>query len=197
MKRAYLFVTVAMVGIVLMGAGCGAEKKTSEAKYGDQRGVALTGDNIGNGFGRMNFATGTVADLIVGTKVTVMGTSNTDGSMSATRIMIGDFPGFGVRPTSTGFSSSSPRTAGQSTGGGNRSWSNGQKTGEGRARPATVGMGSTVRGQARVSGIILKKDDSSLVMQEVTGGSKIVFYSDKTEVVIIGEPEENTATKSQ
>ena len=130
---------------------------------------------------------GTVNDLKVGVKVTVMGTAGTDGIVSATRITIGDTgPGNfqpGKLPTST-MASSTKFNKGQ--------YPQGQrpqrKDGQGNGQWAGRGGAGGGQNMARVSGSILKKDDTSLTIQNSDGGSKFVYYSEKTEIFIFQSP---------
>ncbi|SRR3989339_1155340 len=130
---------------------------------------------------------GTVNDLKVGVKVTVMGTAGTDGIVSATRITIGDTgPGNfqpGKFPTST-MASSTKFNKGQYPQGQRPQRKDGQSNGQ------WAGRGGAGGGQnmARVSGSILKKDDTSLTIQNSDGGSKFVYYSEKTEIFIFQSP---------
>ena len=52
---------------------------------------------------------------------------------------------------------------------------------------ATSGQ-QRIRGIGRVAGEILKVDNSSLIVKAQAGGSRIVFYSDKTQILIFKAP---------
>ena len=129
---------------------------------------------------------GTVNDLKVGVKVTVMGTAGTDGIVSATRITIGDTgPGNfqpGKFPTST-MASSTKFNKGQYPQGQRPQRKDGQSNGQWAGRGPGGGQS-----MARVSGEILKKDDASLTIKNDDGGSKLVYYSEKTEIFIFQPP---------
>lgn len=127
---------------------------------------------------------GSLADLVVGKQVMVIGTSNSDGSVNAKQIMLGEMSNFG---TARFTSSTRPRAPqGEIPSDGQKAdWQKKQGTEGvfGRQRP-TGGM----RNQSGVSGEILSKDDSTIVVKLRDGGSKIVFFSNKTEVFLLQPP---------
>ena len=58
--------------------------------------------------------TGTASDLAVGKDVTVIGATNSDGTVTATQIQIGTLPGLGGRPAGAGGTgAATPTTAAQ------------------------------------------------------------------------------------
>ncbi len=195
--RGYFLFLILVLALVTMGAGCNVNKQTGEN----------INQNQNNFNHRMSSSTpwdnvrvmGTSTDLIVGKKVVVMGTVNSDSTITAQEIMIGDISAmpFG---TSTrrqhDFSSSTPGAGEQITpspSSGGQQWqppAEGQmpdraqfrqQTGDGenRIRPARIA------GQSLIIGEILKKDDASLVIKLDDGGSKIVFYSATTKIFIL------------
>ncbi|MCX6779291.1 MAG: hypothetical protein NTU97_03610 [Candidatus Magasanikbacteria bacterium] len=186
MSKKYSLPLLLLVVFVLAGAGC-ATKQALKNNNGDfvKGNQNREGGNFASSSefmaGRVK---GSLDDLKEGTKVMVMGISNQDGTISASQILIGDFNNFAssTRPlfasSTVGKQGGVPgqRQGGQMQGrqgdganfGGQR-----QGGGQGRARMA---------GQARVIGEILKKDTIGLVIKINDGGSKIVLYSDKTEV---------------
>ncbi len=139
-------------------------------------------------------ADATVGDLTLGAKIMVMGKTNTDGSVSADRIIIGDLdfsrfmPPAGAsggarlfgdrpmddRPASAGAGffqpDARPRPDGQARG----NW----QPGAGGAPTDRQFQRST--SMARVSGEVLSLADNSLVIKLDDGGSKIVFFSEAT-----------------
>lgn len=132
-----------------------------------------------------NRVKGSLTDLAVGKMVMVVGTTNTDGSVNAKQIMLGEMPNFG---TAHFASSTRPRdTSGNNPSGEPPAdWQKRQgMTGETNGRQRPTGM----RNQSGVSGEILSKDDSTIVIKLRDGGSKIVFYSDKTEVFLLQQPQ--------
>lgn len=129
---------------------------------------------------------GTKDDLKVGKKVTVMGTAGADGIVSATRITIGEMGPGNFQPgkfsTST-MASSTKFNKGQYPQGQHPQRKDGQAGGQWTGR----GPGGD-QSMARVSGEILKKDDTSLTIKNSDGGSKLVYYSEKTEIFIFQPP---------
>lgn len=180
-----LIIIVSVFGtVVLLGAGCAKQSS------GDKNQLGKRGDNATSterGF-KIDGTKTTAADLVIGKKVMVMGTANADGTITATQILLGDFasrPGFssGTFSSSTArrvFNQDQPRAAGNSS----RQGRDNNESGARSDRPQMQGN----RGMGRVIGEILKKDDASVVLKAQDGGSKIIFYSDKTEILIIAPP---------
>jgi len=130
-------------------------------------------------------------DLKVADKIMVMGTSNSDGTITASQIILGDFinnPGF-RRDGST----STPEF--NNTGSPSSSVSGQQldRRQFGRQGGALAGRGNAA-GLARLSGEIIKLEENNLVLKIQDGGSKIVYFSDKTEIFKMNPPEPNSAT---
>lgn len=179
-----------LVGGVVFISGCG---QTNTAAHNNTNKNGLPRGNNASSTEKMfnAGAKATLADLVVGKKVTVVGTANSDGTVSAKRIMIGEPGGFMMRgatsTTSTGenfrFNNSNqppPASSGQFNG------QNRGQMGMGGQRPN--GGGRAMGGNGMVRGEIISKDETSLVIKNQDGGSKIVFYSDKTEVSIFQPP---------
>jgi len=120
---------------------------------------------------------GVVADLKVGNKVMVMGNTNQDGSVSASEIMFGDLinSGFGVHSTST-----RPTSTRQFVNRGRDNKNGGQRL-AGQRPVKTLNM-------TRLVGEILEIDETSLIIKLDEGGSKIIFYSDKTGIFTMKPP---------
>ena len=121
-------------------------------------------------YGGRQLATTTPDNLKVGTTITAMGTLNADGSLAATRIMIGGFGG-GNR----GANASSTPNGGQGRRGGNF----------GRAS-STPGA---VNGQnlTRVSGDIATVTGNTLTVKIADGSSKTVSFTDQTSIIAAGQ----------
>lgn len=197
MIKKYLALSL-VVGALVIISGCGsAQVKNYSADQKKFSGRGLETGDGGSGFG-MNFATGTVADLIEGKMVMVMGLSNADGSVSAKQIIVGDLSALGrgrVGASSTAFSSSSPNNLGGQppvSDAGARFTGQGQRGNFGNRTGAGMRSGSGRAGAVR--GEILKKDDTSLVIKLADGGSKIVFYSAQTVVRLVPPPPATSAT---
>lgn len=175
-QKNFIVIGTVIGAVVLLGAGCAKQSAGDKNQLGGrvnnvtstERGFKIEGTKT------------TSADLTVGKKIMVMGTTNADGTISATQILLGDFAS---RP---GFSSSTARRVpnqGQQRSAGNTNWQ-GQRGGGG-ARPANRPQMQGNGGTGRLVGEILKTDDASLIFKVQDGGSKIVFYSDKTEILIV------------
>lgn len=188
MKRKYI-IFVFIFAAVLVMTGCAS--KNSTAQNGNQPDGFGRGEQNASGTPKMNFGTpASVGDLTIGKKITVIGATNADGTINATSIIIGEMPRFssGTERFVSGTMSGIPTGAAQnfqppsggsaqfqrrSAGG---QWSGQTQNGTARQRA------NRPSGQSRVSGEILKIDESSLVLKSIDGGSKIIFYSDKTDI---------------
>jgi len=127
-----------------------------------------------------NRVKGSLTDLLVGKQVMVVGTSNTDGSVNAKQIMLGEMPNFGTARFS---SSTHPRDT-QGNGSQADKQANWQK-GQGTSRARIPTKSGSEAGRQGVNGEILSKDDSIITIKLLDGGSKMVFFSDKTEVFLL------------
>lgn len=186
-----------VVGLILV-AGCGrvnvGQKATnSNAEQNRQRN--------GNTTSTENFNMGVKAaasDLVVGKKITAMGSANDDGSINATRIVLGEPENFMARngaPTGTppNMSTSSSDNA-MPTNNGTNVPPSGERPNFQNGQPGGAGGRMSGKSVSRVSGEIISKDDTSLVVKVADGGSKIIFYSSKTEVFIFQTPTSTPAT---
>jgi hypothetical protein len=200
MKK-YSLVFALLTAFILVVSGC-AVKNANDTKAVNSADNNNRWGDTASGTMRMNFGTpATKADLAIGKKVSVFGTSNADGTVNATQIVIGEMPMFGRGFASgTPFNASGtppmPRDASQAPEGDNfqpppsGDMPQGQTGGQaGFQRPAQMdGSGQrrmrAAGGQSRISGEIMKLDDVSIVLKIVDNGSKIVFYSDATEIFL-------------
>lgn len=183
MKKTFL--ASSLVFLLFVISGCSL---TPAANSNQSNKKAPVGDMASSTDKGPQMPKGTKEDLKVGVKVTVMGTAGTDGIVSATRITVGDIGpgnfGQGKFPTST-MASSTKFSKGQRP-----QRANGQGGGQWAGRGQGGGQSMT-----RVSGEILKKDDVSLTIKDSAGGSKLVFFSDKTEIFIFQAPTSTSAVK--
>lgn len=199
MKKYYL-ILILFTAFVLVESGC-AIKKANDAKAVNSTDNNNRRGDMASGTMQMNFGTpATIADLAIGKKVTIFGASNTDGTVNATRIVVGEMPMFGrVFASGTPFSASGtppvPGDASQTPEGENFQPPSGgmspSQTGErdGFQRPGQMdGSGQRQmrgsNGQSRIFGEIMKLDDASIVLKIIDNGSKIVFYSAATEIFL-------------
>lgn len=192
MSKNFIFIVTIIGAVVLLGAGCAKQSSTDKKQLGNrgnnatstERGFKIEGTKI------------TPADLVIGKKVMVMGTTNADGTISATQILLGDFmsrAGFSSSTFSTStarrnLNQGQPRTGGNANWQGQRGEGQGQGEGAGGTRAANRPQMQGARGAGRVVGDIIKKDSTSLVLKDQSGGSKIIFYSEKTEILIVAPP---------
>ncbi|MCX6782011.1 MAG: hypothetical protein NTW66_02765 [Candidatus Magasanikbacteria bacterium] len=201
--RKYIIIFIIFSAMALIATGC-AVKNSANQKNGNAEPNASQGEMNASGTERMNFGTpASIQDLAIGKKITVMGTTNSDGTISATRIMIGEMPGFGqgMRSSTDHFATGTmpgqnndgqqdlqpPQGEGQMPSGGDapqgEQFQRRSAGGQWGGQNGTGGqrMGRTP-GQSRLSGEIMKLDETSIVLQITDNGSKIVFYSQKTEI---------------
>lgn len=185
-----------LIGGLIFVAGCGKANTSTTNSRQKERGNFQRGQNASStqNFPMMSGVAATTTDLVVGKMITVMGTTNSDGSVNATRIMIGEM----LRDPNMGTSTPNvaPPINGSSVGAENipPSGERGERP-EGvpqfnRAGGGQMGQGKSV---TRVTGEIISRDDASLIVKMKDGGSKIIFYSSKTEIFI---PQVNTSTPS-
>lgn len=190
MSKKYFLPLSLLIVVVLAGAGCAAKqglknKDNNLAKVNQNR---SGGDFASSTQFMADRVKGTLDDLKEGVKIMAMGTANQDGTISASQIIIGDFNNFASSTRPNFASSTMPRQNGQiqrrqddGSAGAGRQWHGG-----GQGSAGQSGAGGQVRarmtGQARVIGEIIKKDTIGLVVKINDGGSKIILYSDKTEI---------------
>lgn len=201
----FLILSVAVLVLVIMGAGCNADKQTGENTNQNQNN--FNSHRMSSGTPDNMRVMGTSTDLIVSKKVVVMGTTNSDGTITAQQIMIGDVSampfGTSTRKQLNFNSSTSGDDSGQITpppSSDGQQWqppADGQmpeqaqfrqRTGDGENMEGNKIRPARVAGQTSTVGEILKKDDTSLVIKLNDGGSKIVFYSATTKIFILTPP---------
>lgn len=180
MKKIYLLASIAMA-VVVVGAGCATKTAST-----DQSASAPTTGNREWGAARgFSFATGTVSDLKVGALAMVQGATNSDGSVNAQRIVLGDLTfdsRTGTRQFATGTSAGNNAAIGdQNRQDGQRQW--GGQSGSGRTRAFDGSGGGRGRG-GNLRGEILSVAADNFVLKLQDGGSKMVYFSSSTSILI-------------
>lgn len=204
MKKNY-FTILFLAIISLTVAGCSiSNKKTNENQQNnDQKPVQNAGDEQMNRWNE-NFSEGSLSDLKISQKVSVMGTKNANGSIAANQIIIGDsetdfnelgenMRSGGRNATNTNLENNLGSQPPQRPEGQSPNFEQFQNmTGEERAklRPERMagGMGRGApanidQKMARLNGEILDKDDTSLTLKLATGGSKLIFFTEDTKIL--------------
>lgn len=192
--------------IILAGSGCSTNTKKQNNlniknnNWGEQRGdfASSTAPN--------NRIQASLNDLTIGKEVMITGSSNGNGSITATEIMIGDFKNFAssTRPNLNKGSSSQPigetgvvsdRSMDRQRFDGNFTppISSGSEGSIGPNSRASSGLG--VASQVRFVGEIIKKDATSLVIKIANRGSQIVYYTEKTLVYLMDKSLQPPAEK--
>lgn len=156
-----------------------------------------------------NFIMMSKDDLVAGDKVTIMGTENSDGSVIATNVLVGDETQLAEimskmrnnMPQRNAVDSSDTNnrqfTAQMPSGGRTdfqnmteeertkmrEKWgANGGNVG-GQQRAGGQVAGGKRGGQARISGEIFSKDDAGITLKLSNGGSKLIFFSNDTQIL--------------
>lgn len=193
MKK-YFLAFALLTALTLVVSGC-AVKDAQDASAVNSTDKNNRRGDFASGTMKMNFGEpATKADLAAGKKVSVFGKTNTDGTVIATRIVIGDMPMFGRGfATGTPFSATGTRpisrdgeelypttSGGKPIGDMTSDQTGGRENFQGRTGRMIRGGG----GQSRISGEIMKIDESSIVIKVIDNGSKIIFYTDSTEIFL-------------
>ena len=181
MNKKIFFISLVLVSVMIF-SGCGIKKEKTV-----ENGRVNFGQNQNGMRGGFNTTTfkqmgdkGAVSDLQIGKKVTVTGASNTDGSVNASRIMIGEMPKF-ERPSST-----PERVQAQNGLGTPNGVSDGERprfVGSGDRPSGGIGQGSGI--MAMLNGEILKMDEAGFILKTEKEGSKIIYLTAGTEIYII------------
>jgi len=177
------FIICSMAIFSLFIAGCSSVPVTNKIGNGQVSNNKMADFNSSTERFLNNSVTSTVSDLLVGKKVMVMGTTNADGTINASQIIMGEFPTSSFGFDRGGSTSSTVQFRNQSGGSQNMNGGNfnGQRpnitgaNGSGKVRAKTASM-------TRVNGEILKIDTTSLVVKVAEGGSKMVFYTNNTKI---------------
>lgn len=171
-----LFLPIILLGVVALLGGCAAGKQANKQTAGNNS----RGENAPAAF-KLDFPKGAVADLAVGKKISAVGMNETGGVINASQIIVG-VPAEGAGGMFGGSRGMASGTMATGTRFGGGKTPNPQMRRSGGQRPARV------RSQARANGEIIKMDSNSLVLKTDDGGSKVVYFTDKTEIFIFQAP---------
>lgn len=194
-------IIIVLVGVVVVLGIAGAVFFfTNTASNGSARNQLSEIPRGGNQTGGRQFSASTtpasIEDLRVGEEITVIGTSNADGSMAAETILIGTVvfePGQFGSGRETGGQGSSDRQPpegftppeGFNPEGGSAGGGQGGMPGRGARTQGGQGLG----GGNMVRGEILAIDDITITIALPDGGSRLVLYSSQTTIAKASESE--------
>jgi hypothetical protein len=201
MKKNYFIVFILIVILVAM-TGCGNENKETSNQNGDQQTetnrVFRTNEN---------FAEASLDDLEIGQQVLAMAVENSDGSLTAENLIIGgesqDWQmAFGPMQPRSGMPGEDGQTSPDFSAGERPNFEELQNMSEEERTQFMENMraerqqaGANLSGRrggnmiTRLAGEIIDMDDKSVTLKLEEGGSKLVFYSDKT--VVLKPKEQN------
>ena len=197
-------ILLVLIAVLLLATGC-TTKKISDNKFPNQNNRSgKTG--MGQMFDLTDQQKGTIEDLVLNKKVMIFGTPNADGSITATRIMFGEFDKLTPKrenSATTGQQNQDtvkqqfPKEADFPQMGDNefRPDFRGEKmNGEAQRQPSSGAFAQKgkIKNNGMAIGEIITKDKDFFVLKMKDGGSKIIFFSDKTEIYIIKAPETTT-----
>jgi len=198
-KKVFLFFCVFCVLVLI--TGCAKKVDTNNTDQNQQQSQENQMPTWNE-----NFDEASLSDLEIGQQISVSGTENSDNSISANQIMIGndetDFENMGDRtmrpPAGNNSDGQSNNNQLQPPAG----FNNGQRpdfqnmsdeerakmreqmgAGGGTAGGGRVRSGNLSNGATRLVGEILYKDDTTITLKLTDGGSKLIFYSDETKVM--------------
>lgn len=174
---------ISLLFLTLLIAGCGVSTKKNTPIAGNGQ------NNSGEVRGQMadNLQPVSSSELIIGKKITVMGDTNSDGSVTAKQIILGDFmPRFasGTPPQMGTGAGDSVRPI-ERNNAGVGSGANRQRNQAGNFQAGAEMPRANRQTGGRVSGEILKLENNNLVLKLADGGTKIVFYSVSTQIFIL------------
>lgn len=212
--RKYIFLLALIFSFALVGAGC---QKNDTAKNGSASNQRATG-----AVGQASFMNNDILEdssvdkLVLGEKISVMGTANGDGSITAQTIIIGDFSKMqmavkkpenlpegvempadtkGTRISFDGASGERPDVSQfQNMTDEERQKMRDQIGGARVGGGTTGGTGQGMRaggfagaGGRNANGEIIDVDESTITLKLADGGSSLIFYSSETAVKKIKE----------
>lgn len=200
MRKIFLL-SVCVLCAALFVAGCATKNNSENATQGQAPGQNGRFQNA-SGTPQMNFgAEINMSELAVGKIVTIFGAANSDGTVSASRILLGEMSMMQGAASGTPKKFTKTTVDDSASGGGSASFQGG---GEGmrppsdgefqfRERPdAASNSGDTTQTQQRtrpmsdsiIVGEILSIDENSLTLKIKDGGSKIIYFTVNTKVYL-------------
>lgn len=195
-KKQFLIIFILSI-LVLTVTGCTIEKGVQNENQAQNQ---QKEDNITHPARNQNLEEANLEDLKIGIYVSVAGTENSDGSVSAGRIIIGnsgtDFKRIaGLRQPLNDNNNQAESGGGQLVDRNKPNFEQMQNMSEkermkfreemkvqreaGGGRSGRANMGG---GIARLSGEIIDKNDTTITLKIKEGGSKLIFYSSETKI---------------
>ncbi|PIR93474.1 hypothetical protein COT99_00625 [Candidatus Falkowbacteria bacterium CG10_big_fil_rev_8_21_14_0_10_43_10] len=209
-KTKKYFLAAFLLLLLFLVAGCANNSQgvSSRQKDSGEDETQSQGDGDRQDRFNENFIEASLADLAIGQRVMVMGTANSDNSISANRVIIGDssidwqnFSQPMAPPIQEDDGSGRPATSQPTSNfsGQRPDMENFQNMSEeeraklreematrrgtaGAARPNRGGAG-----MARINGEIISRDEATITLKLAEGGSKLIFLSESTAVMKIKE----------
>ena len=180
MKKYYIIILVVIIGLTV------SIYFLSKDKANDNQSVSVLENQTNNKLEKPKWEDGFTKagldDLEINQKILVMGSENSNGSIIADRIIIGDNE---IEFTQMGGDMERREINKENVSGEiDEEREEMRKTVEGRTTDGTRGNISVNTDQSvvRLIGEIIDIDDDSLTLKLDTSGSKIIFYSDSTEI---------------
>jgi len=199
MKKNLVIIFPLVASLIIAGCVVNTGQTNKNTNSAENTNQATTTDQANGNRMDDRFEAATALDLETGKKVMVLGTSNSDGSISAERITIGNSdtnfedlnPGLQPKPedsTNSGETVDNNTMPQPSTGQrpdfANMSEEERAKFREQRPNGGAVGPRPDSNSQmTRITGEIVKKEDNILTVKLDSGGSKLIFLSESTSIV--------------
>lgn len=207
MKKQFLIIFILLISVLTV-TGCTTE---NDAQNENQLQNQQKEDNVTQPARNQNFEEAGLDDLKIGIYVSVAGTENSDGSISASQIMVGnneaDFKKMAGLTQPPNDNDNQAKDSGEQPADINTNKPNfeqmqnmseeerikfreemraGREAGDGNSHRANMKSGMT-----RLNGEIIDIDDTTITLKIKKGGSKLVFYSDETKVLRFKTSKEN------
>ncbi|MDZ7611210.1 MAG: hypothetical protein U5L10_00405 [Candidatus Moranbacteria bacterium] len=178
---------IAIIALLIAGcsflfAGCSKENGQS-GNEGENRNQEQPAEDNQLSKWEENSKQAGLSDLEIGRQVLVMGTKNSDGSIGANQIIIGnnesDFKNISGSLMKDGGENEGQLKNKSEMSEEEKAKFREEKRAEKEASGESVKSGDT----ARASGEIVDKDESTIILKVEGDGSKLIFYSDETKVL--------------